>query len=194
MQVKVNIYITAAGATRAFLIRDEEGSFPEVIGVGRSLPAAVADYAAVQENLMKYWIILGIMVLVFALAAVIALEFIDPEALAVGVQVRMKLPVYYRQLYAVKAVRDRLPSLFQEAGVRGAVEALTRGGGSVPSIMQWTEANAAAIKKNYTVNPNRFFAPYTRAFGSDFRRHAQSVSDFLYRRMEYLEKLWAREQ
>lgn len=46
MQVKVNIYITAAGATRAFLIRDEEGSFPEVIGVGRSLPAAVADYAA----------------------------------------------------------------------------------------------------------------------------------------------------
>ena len=120
-------------------------------------------------------------------------EFIDPEALAVGVQVRMKLPVYYRQLYAVKAVRDRLPSLFQEAGVRGAVEALTRGGGSVLSIMQWTEANAAAIKKNYTVNPNRFFAPYTRAFGSDFRRHAQSVSDFLYRRMEYLEKLWARE-
>ena len=106
----------------------------------------------------------------------------------------MKLPVYYRQLYAVKAVRDRLPSLFQEAGVRGAVEALTRGGGSVPSIMQWTEVNAAAIKKNYTVNPNRFFAPYTRAFGSDFRRHAQSVSDFLYRRMEYLEKLWAREQ
>ncbi len=121
-------------------------------------------------------------------------EFIDPEALAVGVQVRMKLPVYYRQLYAVKAVRDRLPSLFQEAGVRGAVEALTRGGGSVPSIMQWTEANAAAVKKNYTVNPNRFFAPYTRAFGSDFRQHAQSVSDFLYRRMEYLEKLWAREQ
>ena len=46
MQVKVNIYITAAGATRAFLIRDEEGSFPEVVGVGRSLPAAVADYAA----------------------------------------------------------------------------------------------------------------------------------------------------
>ena len=39
----------------------------------------VADYAAVPETLTKYWIILGIMVLVFALAAVIALEFIDRD-------------------------------------------------------------------------------------------------------------------
>ena len=46
MQVNVNIYISAAGSTRAFLLRGEEGSFPDVIGVGRSLPAAVSDYAA----------------------------------------------------------------------------------------------------------------------------------------------------
>lgn len=46
MQITVNIYITSAGATRAFLLRDEGGSYPEVIGVGRTLPAAVADYAA----------------------------------------------------------------------------------------------------------------------------------------------------
>jgi len=117
-------------------------------------------------------------------------EFIDPEALAVGTQVRMKLPVYYRQLYLLPAVRDRLASLFKKANVRQAVEALTQGGGSAPSIMAWTEKNAAAIRKNYMVNPNRFFAYYTRAFGSDFRLHAQSVSDFLYRRMLYLEGLW----
>lgn len=46
MKLKVNIYITAAGATRAFLLRDEEGSYPEVIGVGRTLPSAIRDYAA----------------------------------------------------------------------------------------------------------------------------------------------------
>ena len=55
MQIKVNIYITAAGATRAFLLRDEGGAFPEVIGVGRSLPAAISDYAScfnsIQERL-----------------------------------------------------------------------------------------------------------------------------------------------
>ena len=117
-------------------------------------------------------------------------EFIDAEALAVGVEVRMKLPVYYRQIYQLKAIRERLSSLFKEAGIRSAVETLTASDGSAKSISEWTETTAAAVKKNYMVNPNRFFAPYTRAFGSDFRLHAQSISDFLYRRMEYLEKLY----
>lgn len=54
MQVKVNIYITAAGATRAFLLRDEEGSFPEVIGVGRTLPAAVSDYVDCFLSVRKH--------------------------------------------------------------------------------------------------------------------------------------------
>ena len=46
MKLKVNIYITAAGATRAFLLRDEEGSYPAVIGVVRTLPSAIRNYAA----------------------------------------------------------------------------------------------------------------------------------------------------
>ena len=54
----------------------------------------------------------------------------------------------------------------------------------------WTKRTDYATKKNNMVNPNRYFAYYTRAFGSDVRLHAESVSDFLYRRMEYLEKLW----
>ena len=54
MQVKVNIYITAAGATRAFLLRDEEGSFPEVIGVGRTLHATVTDYADCFQSVQKH--------------------------------------------------------------------------------------------------------------------------------------------
>ena len=45
MTVTVNIYITSAGTTRAFLLRDEEGIYPEVIGVGRTLPSAIRDYA-----------------------------------------------------------------------------------------------------------------------------------------------------
>lgn len=55
MQIRVDIYITAAGATRAFLLRAEGGAYPEVIGVGRSVPAAVRDFAdcfnAVQSSL-----------------------------------------------------------------------------------------------------------------------------------------------
>lgn len=46
MQIRVNIYITAAGMARAFLIQDEKARYPEVIGVGRTLPSAVLDYAA----------------------------------------------------------------------------------------------------------------------------------------------------
>ena len=118
------------------------------------------------------------------------IEFIDPDALAVGVQVRMKLPVYYRQLYSLPTVRERLKSLSAERGLREAAEALTRGGGGVPTVMEWTERCASAIRKNYMVNPHRFFAYYTRAFGGDFRLHAQSVSDFLARRAEYLAALW----
>ncbi len=115
-------------------------------------------------------------------------EFITADALAVGVQVRMKLPVYYRQVYQLQVVRDRLPSLFQEAGVREAVEQLTQGGEK--SISAWTENLGLSIEKNYIINPTRFFAAYTHAFGTDFRRHAQSISDFLYKRMEYLETLY----
>ena len=53
MQIRVNIYITAAGTTRAFLLRDEGGAFPEVIGVGRSLPAAICDYAVCFNSLQE---------------------------------------------------------------------------------------------------------------------------------------------
>ncbi len=42
----VNIYICSAGKTRAFLLRDKGGSFPEVIGVGRTIPSAILDYVA----------------------------------------------------------------------------------------------------------------------------------------------------
>ena len=120
------------------------------------------------------------------------IEFIDPETLAVGVQVRMKLPVYYNQLYKVPQVRERIPSLFSEAGIRRAVEALAGVSGDQSGMIHdWTERTAKAVEKNYMVNPNRFFAYYTRAFGNDFRQHSASVSDFLYRRMLYLEGLWS---
>lgn len=46
MHIRVNIFITAAGKTRAFLLQDEKARFPEVIGVGRTVPAAIADYVA----------------------------------------------------------------------------------------------------------------------------------------------------
>lgn len=45
MQITVHVYITASGDTRAFLLRDAQARYPGVIGVGRSLPAAVRDYA-----------------------------------------------------------------------------------------------------------------------------------------------------
>ena len=46
MPIKVNIFITAVGQSRAFLLKDEKALFPGVIGVGRSIPSAVADYVA----------------------------------------------------------------------------------------------------------------------------------------------------
>ena len=68
------------------------------------------------------------------------IEFIDPEALAVGVQVRMKLPVYYRQLAQLPQVRNRLAGLFQEAGIHRTVEALTgRRDDGTESIQGWTD-------------------------------------------------------
>ena len=103
----------------------------------------------------------------------------------------MKLPVYYRQIYQLPQVQARLSSLFREAGIREAVEKLTKGKQKeVLTIDEWSALTEAALKKNYMVNPNRFFAFYTRAYGNNTRLHAESVRDFLYKRMEYLEKIW----
>ena len=119
------------------------------------------------------------------------IQFIDPEALTIGVQIRMKLPVYYRQIYQLPQVQARLSSLFREAGIREAVEKLTKGKQKdVLTIDEWSALTETALKKNYMVNPNRFFAFYTRAYGNNTRLHAESVRDFLYKRMEYLEKIW----
>ncbi|MBQ8080778.1 MAG: CotH kinase family protein, partial [Clostridia bacterium] len=118
-------------------------------------------------------------------------QFIDPEALAVGVQVRMKLPVYYQALYRLLVVRDRLSALYREANVLKAAEALALGNdpGTI-SIDQWSERISSSVRKNYNINPHRYFAPYTKAFGADVQKHVDSVKDFLLRRARYLDALW----
>ena len=46
VQISFNIFISTVGKTRALLLQDEKALFPEVIGVGRSIPSAIADYVA----------------------------------------------------------------------------------------------------------------------------------------------------
>jgi hypothetical protein len=74
-----NVEVMGETPLQDILIKMEETGMREQFLHWAGAQNTGADYAAVPENLMKYWIILGIMVLVFALAAVIALEFIDRD-------------------------------------------------------------------------------------------------------------------
>ena len=74
-----NVEILGTTPLKDILVKMEDTGMREQFLHWAGAQNTVADYTALPENLPKYWIILGIMVLVFALAAVIALEFIDRD-------------------------------------------------------------------------------------------------------------------